>query len=134
LRSKLVCEQKKKKSGETALSPSTFISLSLSRFLSVCLSCSPEDFEALCRSGKLRATIAESLDALAKEAGLKGFECVKKIHVVHEPFSVENDLVRYWCTALLARSALSRWHWLALTLLHAGARWCTLSRCRCCTL
>lgn len=42
---------------------------------------------------KVQSTIQNALNAQAKHHKLKGFECVKKVHVTLEPFTVENDML-----------------------------------------
>lgn len=45
------------------------------------------------QSPELRAAIEASMREVADAAGLKGFERARAVHVVAEPFSVENDLL-----------------------------------------
>jgi long-chain acyl-CoA synthetase len=50
-------------------------------------------YSELCNEPQLKQAIQESLNATAKDAKLKGFEVVKKIHIDSQLFSVENDLL-----------------------------------------
>ncbi len=50
------------------------------------------DFNALCKSEALRATILEEIKKYAKKNGLHGFETPKAIHLESTQFSVENGL------------------------------------------
>jgi len=49
--------------------------------------------EQLCQEEGLKRAILDDMTKLGKEAGLKGFEQVKNITLVAEPFSVENGLL-----------------------------------------
>ncbi|KAG8840962.1 hypothetical protein FRB91_005492, partial [Serendipita sp. 411] len=42
---------------------------------------------------KVQKAIQDALNAQAKHHKLKGFECVKKIHVTFEPFTVDNNML-----------------------------------------
>ncbi|KAK1937459.1 fatty acyl-CoA synthetase 3 [Babesia divergens] len=50
-------------------------------------------FETVCGSAELRAAIMKDLDRLFTENNVRGYEKVKAIHLDHELFSVENDLL-----------------------------------------
>jgi long-chain acyl-CoA synthetase len=50
------------------------------------------DLRKLCQDPSILKMIHESMVAVGKEAGLKGFEQVKAVHLHHELFSVENGL------------------------------------------
>ena len=51
-------------------------------------------FVDLCRSStELKTELMKDIKQLSKENGLLGFEFVRAIHVEHEPFSVENELM-----------------------------------------
>jgi long-chain acyl-CoA synthetase len=47
----------------------------------------------ICQSEKLNALLMIEIKRVAKEGGLLGFEVPKAIHLVSEPFSVENALL-----------------------------------------
>ncbi len=47
----------------------------------------------LCGNPEFRAAVLKSMAEAGVAAGLKGFECVKAVHLDAEPFSVENDLL-----------------------------------------
>lgn len=51
------------------------------------------NFAALCQSEKLKEEILKSIVEVSKSAQLKGFEIPRAIHLHHEPFSVENDIL-----------------------------------------
>jgi len=53
----------------------------------------PEDPQALCGNPELQKSILEDMEVKGKQAGLKGFEVVKTIHLVPTPFTVEEDLL-----------------------------------------
>ncbi|KAL5529253.1 hypothetical protein ACEPAG_5238 [Sanghuangporus baumii] len=56
----------------------------------------PEDNTALAdaiRDPRVGQAILDEMNKEAKNAGLKGFETVKKIHVTLEPFTVENNML-----------------------------------------
>ncbi|GBE62125.1 long-chain fatty acid [Babesia ovata] len=61
-------------------------------------------FKEVCGKKELRDAIMAEMEKLFQENGLKGYEKVKAIHVEHEPFSVENDLLTV--TAKLRRHKL----------------------------
>lgn len=50
-------------------------------------------FASVCKSTKLKETIATDIQKLSKASGLHGFETVKNIHLEAAPFTVENDLM-----------------------------------------
>jgi len=52
-----------------------------------------KSFAELVANPAVKQAVSEEMSAVAKEAGLKGFEQVKSIHLCPEPFSVENDLL-----------------------------------------
>ncbi|GAM21276.1 hypothetical protein SAMD00019534_044510 [Acytostelium subglobosum LB1] len=52
-----------------------------------------KDQQALVKTKELYKEIMDSFDACAKEANLQGFEKMKHIHVEHEAFSEENNLL-----------------------------------------
>lgn len=54
-------------------------------------------FPDLVSNPLVRQAILEEMASIGKEAGLKGFEVVKAIHLTPVPFSVENELVRQTC-------------------------------------
>ena len=51
------------------------------------------DFAALCAHPAANKWIMEELEATGREAKLRGFEMIKKVHVTPEAFTVENDLM-----------------------------------------
>jgi len=51
------------------------------------------DYIALCKNPKAKEYILKELNAVAKSSKLKGFECVKAIHLDHMPFDMERDLI-----------------------------------------
>ncbi|CAI4229472.1 unnamed protein product [Auanema sp. JU1783] len=52
-----------------------------------------ETFEELCKREDVKKMILDDLIDIGKKAGLFSFEQVKDIHVSHELFSIENDLL-----------------------------------------
>ncbi|CAA7405906.1 unnamed protein product [Spirodela intermedia] len=52
-----------------------------------------EDLEQLCRDPRARAAVLADLDAIGREAKLRGFEFVKAVTLVPEPFTLENGLL-----------------------------------------
>ncbi|CAL9148784.1 unnamed protein product, partial [Musa hybrid cultivar] len=52
-----------------------------------------EDLGHLCADRRARAAVLEDMDALGKQAQLRGFEFVKAVTLVLEPFSLENGLL-----------------------------------------
>lgn len=51
------------------------------------------DFTALCQNPKAKEYILNELNAVAKSSKLKGFECVRAIHLDPVPFDMERDLI-----------------------------------------
>jgi len=51
------------------------------------------DFNALCRNEAVKKALLEDLSRIARESKLHGFEVLKAVHLVAEPFTVENELV-----------------------------------------
>jgi len=49
------------------------------------------NIEQLCRNEKLKKVIFDDLTKVGQEAKLHGFEYIKAITLLHEPFSVDND-------------------------------------------
>ncbi|VDI35881.1 Hypothetical predicted protein, partial [Mytilus galloprovincialis] len=52
-----------------------------------------EDMESVCQSKKIKDIILKDIIAVGKSLGLKSFEQVRDIHLHHELFSVENNLL-----------------------------------------
>ncbi|XP_071729803.1 long chain acyl-CoA synthetase 7, peroxisomal-like [Rutidosis leptorrhynchoides] len=52
-----------------------------------------DDLGQLCKDPRAKAAVLSEMDAVAKEAQLRGFEFAKAVTLVAEPFSVENDLL-----------------------------------------
>ncbi|XP_057541271.1 long chain acyl-CoA synthetase 7, peroxisomal [Amaranthus tricolor] len=52
-----------------------------------------EDIGQLCRHPRAKAAVLAEMDALGREAGLRGFEFVKAVTLVPEPFTLENGLL-----------------------------------------
>ncbi|KAJ8491291.1 hypothetical protein OPV22_013012 [Ensete ventricosum] len=52
-----------------------------------------EDLGQLCADPRARAAVLEDMDALGKQAQLRGFEFVKAVTLVPEPFTLENGLL-----------------------------------------
>lgn len=52
------------------------------------------DIRTLCVSDvAFKRAVEKSMEVVAKEAGLKGFECVKATFLESAPFTVENNLL-----------------------------------------
>lgn len=51
------------------------------------------DLSQLCNDPRAKATVMADMDAVGREAQLRGFEFVKAITLVHEPFTMENGLL-----------------------------------------
>ncbi|KAG0293702.1 Long chain acyl-CoA synthetase 7 peroxisomal [Linnemannia gamsii] len=52
-----------------------------------------KSYEELCAEPLVRTTLQKELAVFGKESDLKGFEILKNVHVTHEQFSIENDLL-----------------------------------------
>ncbi|KAG5541425.1 hypothetical protein RHGRI_021298 [Rhododendron griersonianum] len=52
-----------------------------------------EDLGQLCNDRRARAAVLADMDAIGREAQLRGFEFAKAVTLVLEPFTVENDLL-----------------------------------------
>ncbi|KAL0387511.1 UNVERIFIED_CONTAM: Long chain acyl-CoA synthetase 7, peroxisomal [Sesamum radiatum] len=52
-----------------------------------------EDLGKLCADPRARAAVLAEMDAIGKEAQLRGFEFAKSVTLVPEPFTVENGLL-----------------------------------------
>uniref|UniRef100_A0A5B7AF08 Long-chain-fatty-acid--CoA ligase n=1 Tax=Davidia involucrata TaxID=16924 RepID=A0A5B7AF08_DAVIN len=52
-----------------------------------------EDLGQLCNDRRARAVVLDDMDAVGREAQLRGFEFAKAVTLVLEPFTVENDLL-----------------------------------------
>ncbi|XP_050375234.1 long chain acyl-CoA synthetase 6, peroxisomal-like [Argentina anserina] len=52
-----------------------------------------ESLEKLCNDPRARAAVLDDLDALGREAQLRGFEFVKAVTLTVEPFTLENGLL-----------------------------------------
>ncbi|KAK4855141.1 hypothetical protein QYF36_004404 [Acer negundo] len=52
-----------------------------------------ENLEQLCNDPRARAAVLADMDALGREAQLRGFEFVKAVTLVLEPFTMENGLL-----------------------------------------
>jgi long-chain acyl-CoA synthetase len=50
-------------------------------------------FAQLCQSPKLRQAILDDIRLLSREACLHGFEIVRNVHITHEAFTVERDMM-----------------------------------------
>ncbi|KAH6559382.1 hypothetical protein KP509_1Z010900 [Ceratopteris richardii] len=51
------------------------------------------DFIKLCNDENLKKHILSELNSIAKTKKLKGFEVIKAVHLEHQPFDVERDLI-----------------------------------------
>nr|GLL43724.1 long chain acyl-CoA synthetase 6, peroxisomal-like [Ipomoea trifida] len=51
------------------------------------------DLEELCSNAKARSAVLADMDAIGKEAQLRGFEYAKAVTLVPEPFTLENGLL-----------------------------------------
>ncbi|RWR93760.1 AMP-dependent synthetase/ligase [Cinnamomum micranthum f. kanehirae] len=52
-----------------------------------------EDFKRLCDDSRARAAVLTDMDAVGREAQLRGFEFAKAVTLVPEPFTLENGLL-----------------------------------------
>ncbi|XP_044486934.1 long chain acyl-CoA synthetase 6, peroxisomal-like [Mangifera indica] len=52
-----------------------------------------KDLEQLCNDPRTKAAVLADMDATGREAQLRGFEFVKALTLVHEPFTLENGLL-----------------------------------------
>ncbi|RIA90730.1 hypothetical protein C1645_823030 [Glomus cerebriforme] len=52
-----------------------------------------KSFEELCKDAKVKKHLLQTLIKYGKENELKGFENIKNIYLIHEPFSIQNDLL-----------------------------------------
>ncbi|XP_030974963.1 long chain acyl-CoA synthetase 6, peroxisomal-like isoform X1 [Quercus lobata] len=52
-----------------------------------------EDLGQLCNDPRARAAVLADMDAIGREAQLRGFEFAKAVTLVHEPFTLENGLL-----------------------------------------
>eukprot|EP00245_Coleochaete_scutata_P003911 TRINITY_DN15967_c0_g1_i1.p1 TRINITY_DN15967_c0_g1~~TRINITY_DN15967_c0_g1_i1.p1 ORF type:complete len:703 (+),score=103.09 TRINITY_DN15967_c0_g1_i1:55-2163(+) len=52
-----------------------------------------DDLDKLCRDPVVNAAISADMERVALEAKLRGFELTKAVHLVHEPFTLENGLL-----------------------------------------
>ncbi|XP_037493822.1 long chain acyl-CoA synthetase 6, peroxisomal isoform X2 [Jatropha curcas] len=52
-----------------------------------------ENLEQLCNDPRARAAVLAVMDAVGREAQLRGFEFAKAVTLVPEPFTIENDLL-----------------------------------------
>ncbi|EGF83371.1 hypothetical protein BATDEDRAFT_84918 [Batrachochytrium dendrobatidis JAM81] len=57
------------------------------------LGATSDSFEALCKEEMVKKAMLKELTAFGKSHDLKGFECVKAIHLDHTAFSPENNLL-----------------------------------------
>ena len=51
------------------------------------------DFKQLCANADVKKLLLKDMNALGKEAGLKGFELARDVHLHHELFSIDNNLL-----------------------------------------
>lgn len=52
-----------------------------------------QPFAELLKDSELQQAIFDDMQQVGKKQGLKGFELARKIHLIAEPFTVENGLL-----------------------------------------
>ena len=50
-------------------------------------------YDDLCGNKDMENEIVKDFDIVGRKSGLKGFELLKKIRIINEPFSLENGLM-----------------------------------------
>ncbi|KAL3315591.1 hypothetical protein Ciccas_005778 [Cichlidogyrus casuarinus] len=51
------------------------------------------DLEHICQSEELKTKLLKEMNAVAKAQGLMSFEMAKKLHLIHQPMTIENGLI-----------------------------------------